>query len=81
MQIKENFLNPSSPHGAGVIGMGWGGAGGAGTVLEHSPKSPPLLQNKFEDLHFIFKIYAVLKFHSIICNIWLCFNADILDIK
>lgn len=53
----------------------------AGRGLEHSPKSPPLLQNGFEDLYFIFKIYAVLKFHSIICDIWVCFNVDILDIK
>lgn len=49
--------------------------------LEHSPKSPPLLQNGFEDLYFIFKIYAILKFHSIICNRWVCFTVDILDIK
>lgn len=51
------------------------------TGLEHSPGSPPLLQNGFENLHFIFKIYAILKFHSIICNIWACFIVDILDIK
>lgn len=56
------------------MGASWRG-------LEHSPKSPTLLQNEFEDLHFIFKIYAILKFHSIICNIWVCFIVDILDIK
>lgn len=49
--------------------------------LEHSPKSPPVVQNGFEDLHFIFKIYAILKFHSVICNIWVYFIADIFDIK
>lgn len=49
--------------------------------LERSPKQPSSGAGWIRRPAFIYKIYAVLAFQSIMCSIWAGFNVDILDIE